>query len=180
MTVLLILIAAALLLGWQLLRLGNQGRAASGLPAGEVIFSDVGAWQRPTQSFISRRYELVGKPDYLVATPASQAPIPIEVKTGRRPAQPHQGHIMQLAAYCLLIEETWHSAPPNGLLHYTGGADADAVTLRIQYTPALRSRLLDLLDQMRAARDADEVGRSHDEPARCRSCGVAHACTEKL
>ena len=48
--------------------------------------------------------------------------------------------------------------------------------MQIDYTPALRQHLLDLLDEMRDSRNLREVKRSHDDPARCRACGVHHAC----
>ncbi|MFZ1403829.1 MAG: PD-(D/E)XK nuclease family protein [Anaerolineae bacterium] len=184
MILLLIAFLVALLAGWWLLRLGNQVRAASGLPSGEVVYSDTGAWQRQERPLISRQFGLVGKPDYLVA--AGAAPVPVEVKSGRRPAQPYPGHILQLAAYCLLVEETWHVAPAFGLLHYAGrpgagqGASGDPVTLRIPYTPALKAQLLEILSAMRADRQSVNVARSHEEAVRCQHCGLAHACDEKL
>lgn len=181
MLYLLVVLVVTLLAGLWLLRVGNQGRAASGLPGGEVIYSDTGAWQRQERPLISRQFGLVGKPDYLVTTGPRAAPVPVEVKSGRRPAQPYAGHILQLAAYCLLVEETWHAAPAFGLLHYAGrGANDVPVTLRIPYTPALRAQLLATLTAMRADQQADEVARSHEEAVRCQHCGLAHACEEKL
>jgi hypothetical protein len=41
---------------------------------------------------------------------------------------------------------------------------------------ALRQALLELLDEMRQARTCQDVPRSHDDPSRCRHCGVRHAC----
>lgn len=175
MLLLLIGLLTTLLLGLWLLRLGRGRRAAGGLPTGRVVYSDSRAWQAVTQPLVSRQYGLIGKPDYLVEVARGQAPVPVEVKTGRRPTQPYPGHILQLAAYCLLVEEQWHAAPTHGLIHY--GEDA---TFRIDYTPALRAELLALLDEMRAAWTADDVPRSHAEPARCRRCGVAHACSDHL
>ncbi len=172
---LFIVLLTTLLLGLWLLRLGRQRRARGGLPAGEVVYSDSQAWQPVARPFVSRQYGLIGKPDYLVAVTHGEAPIPVEVKTGRRPAQPYPGHIMQLAAYCLLVEEQWQTAPAYGLIHYGEGA-----TFRIDYTPALRTELLAVLAEMRAAQMLDDVPRSHNEPVRCQRCGVAHACEARL
>lgn len=182
----LIAFLAALVVGWWLLRLGNRARSVSGLPSGEVIYSDTGAWQRQERPLISRQFGLVGKPDYLVETGAGRAPIPVEVKSGSPPTRPYPGHILQLAAYCLLVEETWHVAPDFGLLHYAGQANGGTTpssrlaTLRIPYTPQLRAQLLATLTAMRADRQAVNVARSHTEAVRCQHCGLAHACTEKL
>jgi CRISPR-associated exonuclease Cas4 len=175
MTILAITLLAALLLGLWLLRLSRQRRVRGGLPVGQVVYSDSQAWQAVARPLVSQRYGLIGKPDYLVTVARNQAPVPVEVKTGRRPVQPYPGHIMQLAAYCLLVEEQWQAAPAYGLIHY-----GEETTFRIDYTPALRAELLAVLDEMRAARTAGDVSRSHHEPARCQRCGVAHACEARL
>jgi CRISPR-associated exonuclease Cas4 len=113
---------------------------------------------------------VTGKPDYIVEY--GDTLVPVEVKHTAAPAdgRAYDSHIMQLAAYCLLIEETYAQRPPHGLIRY------DDATLQIDYTPALRSRLLALLDDLRASRQIEDVNRSHADPARCRACGVRHAC----
>ena len=101
--------------------------------------------------------------------------MPVEVKRRRRPAQPSASHILQLAAYCLLVEDNFDAAPPYGLLRY-----ADA-TLQIPYTDELRRRVLEATDGIRQARGASDVRRSHDGPVRFRACGYRSACgTEAL
>ena len=47
---------------------------------------------------------LAGKPDYLVRR--WRYVLPVEVKSGPAPAEPYRSHVLQLAAYCLLVEET--------------------------------------------------------------------------
>jgi CRISPR-associated exonuclease Cas4 len=100
--------------------------------------------------------------------------VPVEVKSRTQPTVTPAGHILQLAAYCLLVEETQKMRPPYGLLHY-----ADA-TLQIAYTDALRQAVLDAAQAIRQARTAADVHRDHDDPARCRNCGYRHACDEAL
>ena len=98
--------------------------------------------------------------------------VPVEVKqTAARPGgRAYASHVMQLAAYCLLVEEAHGQAPGHGLIRYS-----DA-TVRIDYTPALRGQLLALMDELRASRSRGDVDRSHQDAARCRACGVRHAC----
>ena len=117
----------AALLGGLLLWLGRRQRQSSGLPAGTVLYRDTGEWQETERPLRSRRYGLVGRPDYLVQTRdrGKSFVVPVEVKSRARPAQPYASHILQLATYCLLVEENFDAAPPYGLLRY-----ADA-TLRI-------------------------------------------------
>lgn len=147
-------------------------RRATGIPWAHVRAMDTGGWRQIEQPLISRRYGLVGKPDYLLDTRAGV--VPVEVKPSRRAATPYESDLMQLAAYCLLVEETTGHAPRYGLLRY-----ADA-TFRLPYTPAVRSSLLLVMEQLRDDRGADDVARSHQQPARCRSCGFNAVCDDRL
>jgi len=151
----------------------QRTRQASGLPAGRVVYSDTGGWSRPEKPLFSAALQLTGKPDYLVRQGAAY--IPVEVKSGRAPAEgPYASHVYQLAAYCALVEETYHHRPAYGLIKY-----ADR-TLSVDFTPALESELSDLLDEMRANGEAEDVARSHSSAARCRACGFREECDESL
>lgn len=167
---LLILSLALLLLAWWLASRARRSQELSGLPKGRLVYADTAHWSAVAQPYFSRRYRLTGKPDYLIDTPHGL--VPVEVKNTSAPpgTQAYDSHIMQLAAYCLLVEEASSHPPPFGLIHYR-----DA-TIRIDYTPALRQALLSLLDQMRRDLRAPDVRRSHADPARCQACGVRHAC----
>lgn len=145
---------------------------ASGLPAGRVIYSDAGAWQRNEQSLFSHQHQLVGKPDYLVQTP--KGIVPVEVKSGAAPAQPREGHVLQLAAYCLLVEEQLGERVPHGIIQYADKQFA------IDYTPALRAELLRVANEMRAARTNNGARRNHGEPRKCAACGLRDECDERL
>jgi CRISPR-associated exonuclease Cas4 len=114
----------------------------------------------------------VGKPDYLVKT--GRGLIPVEVKSGPAPAVPYLGHLLQLAAYCLLVEETTGHAPPHGLLKYT-----DAL-YEVDFTPELRRELLVTLDEIRQARQAPTAHRSHQQPGKCAACGYRYTCDESI
>lgn len=164
-----------LLVGFWLLRQGRRAYRHTGLPLGDLVYSDTGAWQKVEKSLLNRQYGLIGKPDYLVQTTEKgrSFTIPVEVKSAKRPSSPHAGHILQLGAYCLLVEEAYQRTPPYGLLHY-----ADA-TLRIEFTAELRREVLTAADAIRRDQRARDVARSHDEPSRCRACGYQHACGEQ-
>jgi CRISPR-associated exonuclease Cas4 len=173
---LLLLAFAILLLGVLLWRFGVRTRQATGLPAGEVVYTDTGAWEEVSKPLISRRYGLVGKPDYLVQVKqgAQMTLVPVEVKSRRRPAVTPDSHVLQLATYCLLVEDVHKIRPAYGLLHY-----ADA-TLKIPYTDEMRRTVLEIADAIRRARTAPDLHRDHNDPARCRGCGYAHGCGEAL
>jgi CRISPR-associated exonuclease Cas4 len=169
------LLAIALALGglglWLLLRAGVMWRR-SGLPLGRVTYVDTGALDRCERPLFSSRYQLTGRPDYLVRS--SRGLIPVEVKSNAAPDQPYAAHILQLAAYCLLVEEQEGRLPPYGILKYRDRA------FEIDYTPGLRAQLLASLDALRRDLLARDVARSHDDPARCRGCGYRDSCDQCL
>jgi CRISPR-associated exonuclease Cas4 len=162
-----------LALGIAALSLSRRARGAAGLPAGRVIYADTTRWKRAERPLFSRQHQLVGKPDYVVRD--GRALIPVEVKSSRSPAEgPRPGHVLQLAAYCLLVEETEGVRPAYGILKYADQA------FRVDNTEALRRTLLATLETMRRDLARDRSRRSHSDPARCRRCGVRAECDERL
>jgi CRISPR-associated exonuclease Cas4 len=165
----LLALLAALLAWW----LGRRLRVESGLPLkARVVYSDTGAWEHVAKPLFSRRYLLTGKPDYLVEE--NGARIPVEVKPNRVANEPRLSDTLQLAAYGLLVEETFGTRPPYGLLKYR-----DAV-FRVELTDDLLGELLSVLNEMREDLNAAEVARSHDDARRCRACGYREACGQDL
>jgi len=164
----LILLAAGVLLLIRARRLHQQ----TGLPQGRVIYADTGAWNRCEKPLFSRHYLLTGKPDYLVDDGGAR--IPVEVKSILSPPVPYRSHVLQLAAYCLLVEEEYGQPPPYGIIKYRDR------TYAVEYTAQLRDELLSVLAEMRQDLAADDVGPSHASPNRCRSCGYRGECEERL
>jgi len=169
--VLLVFVLLAALAALLLWRLARAGRARSGLPRGEIVYGDTGEWMA-AESLFAPRYRLTGKPDYLVRN--ADGLVPVEVKPGRRAAEPYEADIMQLAAYCLLVQATRGERPPYGLLRYEGR------TFRIAYDATLENALFDTLDAMRADAQRSDVPRSHTDPVRCRYCGLREDCHQSL
>ena len=165
----LILLLLALLIWF----LAQRARQVTGLPSGEVVYTDTGGWGRLEKPLFSQTLQLTGKPDYLVREGAGY--IPVEVKSARAPASgPYAAHVYQLMAYGVLVAEAYGRRPAYGLIKY-----ADKIT-RVNFTPALESELIELLEAMRANAEAEEVARSHSSAARCRACGFREVCEESL
>jgi CRISPR-associated exonuclease Cas4 len=159
----------------------------TGLPSGKIIYSDTGfpvgklghvatneTEEKQEKPLLSKRYGLIGRPDYLIQT--SKGIIPVEVKSARLPSsgRPYNSHVMQLAAYCLLVEDVLRADVPYGILCYR---DRE---VRIDYTAELREELLDIIDEMREARRFDEVHRDHEDARRCANCYMREVCDEAL
>jgi CRISPR-associated exonuclease Cas4 len=166
LAVVLIALAAAALI------MALRTRARTGLPWAPIIADDAGAGRVLERPLVARRYGLSGKPDYIIERGGRQ--IPVEVKPGRHAPQPYDSDLMQLAAYCLLLEETSGHAPPYGILRYAENS------FRLPYTPEVRAELLAILDEMRELLDAADADRSHNDSRRCAGCGFAEQCEESL
>ena len=154
-----------LLVGFGLMLAARWLRQRTRLPAGSLLASDAGT--EPGRLLVSSRYGLQGRPDYLIRQ--GRQVIPVELKPGQ--AQAYPSAIMQLMAYCLLVEEH-HGRPSHGLLVPRDGAQP------IAYTDARRAELLAMLATMRAAPLVPP--RDHQQAARCRACRFAPICSEAL
>lgn len=164
---------ALIIIGVIALSFGRRIQVEAGLPAGRVVYSDTGAWKAVEKPLFSSTYGLTGKPDYLVKH--GKQVMPIEVKSSSAPNDgPRRSHLLQLAAYCILVEETYHARPVSGIVKYANRM------FEVDYTPALESNLLDVIDAMRDDLARGTAHRSHHDAARCVRCGYRHACDERL
>lgn len=142
------------------------------MPVGYIISTDMGNWREWPRPLFSRAHSLTGKPDYLVGDGPQL--IPVEVKSGHAPKQPYPSHVLQLAAYCLLVEECFQIRPTYGIICYTDRS------FKVDYTRGLRTELLKVLRRMRADLARGTADRNHNQPERCRHCGYLRYCDQAL
>jgi len=70
---------------------------------GTVVYTDTDA-RLPGATLVSRRYGLIGRPDYVIRTKDVVCPVEFTSRSsGRR--GPYPGDMAQLFSYCLLVEE---------------------------------------------------------------------------
>jgi CRISPR-associated exonuclease Cas4 len=98
----------------------------------------------------------------------------VEVKPGRNESEPHDSHLLQVLAYCLLLEESEGKPPPYGLLRYSSD------TFKVDYNKETRAYLLGVMDEVRRAALEADVHRNHEMAQRCRACGYRSICEESL
>jgi CRISPR-associated exonuclease Cas4 len=165
------LVAFLFLLGLVLLLISKRRLANLGLPQGRVIALDTLELKQPGQPLYDSVYHLTGRPDYLVEQ--ARTVIPVEVKSGRAPASPWPGQVLQLAAYCRLVHASTGRRPPYGILKYADRAFA------VDYDDSLETKLRNVVDEMRRA-GRKELERSHESPGRCRGCGYRNDCDQRL
>ncbi len=137
---------------------------------GELAYVD--SEREKPKLFVSKKYGLSGRPDLVMVE--GEHHIPVEIKTGRTPRGPLFSHILQVAAYCLLMEDEYGKAPPYGIVRY-GDANHE-----IEYNEDLKKLLLGKLKEIRAAAEKGEAHRNHNRPGKCVHCSRRSVCPERL
>lgn len=119
----------------------------------------------------SDRYGIRGRPDYIVKRDTSY--IPVEKKTGRTPQGPLFSHIVQLIAYCMLVEESFGSVP-YGVIEYEGKKYS------IDNSDELQDTVMELRDKLLRDRQREEAHRNHERKGKCIYCSRRDVCHERL
>ena len=164
-------ILSLLIIGVLLILSSRRRLKGLGIPAGRLISLDTSQLKPVTEPMYDPDLGLTGRPDYLIQQ--GRRRIPVEVKSGRAPKRPHRSHVLQLAAYCHLVESTTGKRPPYGILKYADSA------YKLHYTGALQQDLSNILGALRKTQDS-LPDRSHNSPGRCRSCGYLSSCDQSL
>ena len=138
---------------------------------GRLLESD-GPAALPARVMRSARHGIAGKPDALTRERGRVAPV--EVKPSRYSDEPWLRDVVQVAAYCLLVEETHKNPAGYGYLRYANR------TFRIDFTDTMRATLLDTLAQLRAGLAAGNMDRDHDDRRRCVRCPLRARCGQSL
>lgn len=149
-------------------RLLVQRQRDLGLPEGTLVYEDADGLGEPLSS---SEYPLVGKPDYVVQL-ADGRPVPVELKLAVQNASaPYSNHQVQVAAYCLILEDYFTQAPTHGILRY---ADRE---FTVEYTPAMRRKVIRLLGQMALCSDQEPPPLARQRVAKCRVCVFQPVCS---
>lgn len=152
---------------YQQARLQAQRRRDLGLPSGDLVYEDADGEGEPLSS---REFPLVGKPTYVVQL-SDGRPVPIELKPGvQNLKEPQSNHVVQIGAYCLLLEDYFEEPPTHGVLRY---ADRE---FTIDYTPALRKKVLRLLKDMDNCSEQYPPSLTRQRASKCRACLFQPIC----
>jgi CRISPR-associated exonuclease Cas4 len=170
MTALLIASTMFVALGVLVRASGKSQGGAFGLSE-EILYTDAG--RSTADLLISERYQLIGRPDYILEERGEH--IPVERKDRMLThSGPHESERLQLAACCLLLEEREGRPVHRGRLQYQN------TSLEIAFDEVLRRKLLTTLAAIQASADLLDIRRSHSSPARCWGCSFRMQCTESL
>lgn len=144
-------------------------RKEYGIPEGRILYTDL---DKPAEPLFSEQLRLTGKPDFIVNFKGQY--IPVEVKTSVTDS-PYRNHVLQLAAYCLLVEEKYNEVIPFGVLVYGGGRQ-----FRIPFAAYLRSQLITIMEEMRTKLASGTIQRNHNLIAKCQNCSMRVHCNQSI
>lgn len=132
--------------------------------------------RRNRRRMVAPNFGLIGQPDYLLEM-GSGGLVPILSKNNPAPDVPHDSHVMQVVAYCLLLAENDGRYPAYGIIRY-----GDGRTFEVDFdedSVEVLSRVMDEMEEFRL--DPNHIpNRSHDERARCFACRQRRNCDQSL
>ena len=120
----------------------------------------------------SRKYLLAGKPDYIVKDKTGF--FPVEYKSSCH-NNPQLNHILQLAAYCHLVEENYNCFVSKGVLVYNND-----ISFVIPFNPEVRFNLEKTLKEMRSQLKSGSIDLNHDDSHKCTNCSFSNKCKFKF
>lgn len=147
----------------------NKVKTIHKIQDGIITYSDLNI---PAKPLFSYRYKIAGKPDYIVKK--NNQFIPVEVKSGNNNI-PQKNHVLQLAAYCQLVEENYRNFVPYGILVYNKSRQH-----KILFDPTLRFELEQSIKNMKHILKTKSLTRNHNDQNRCRNCSMRAYCEMKI
>lgn len=99
--------------------------------------------------------------------------IPVELKTGRAPKDGvWEGHLIQIGAYMLLLEEQYGKPVPKGIVEYLN----DKVKRNVRMNPFIREDIVRLKEKVLQLLESDHPPPMVQNQNKCRTCGLRERC----
>ncbi len=136
--------------------------------SGKIVY--IGDDSHPV--LVSENRSISGRPDFIVESDGML--MPVEFKSGRVPSGPLFSHVIQISAYCKLVEDNYGKRPDFGFIYY--GTKRFAV----DYDDEVEKLLMTKVSEMRSAEDAGNAHRNHNRPGKCVNCSRRNICPERL
>jgi len=123
------------------------------------------------KEIVSEKYGIRGKPDYIVKI--GNEYIPVEEKS-MQSDHPKFSHVMQITAYCMMVEDVYGKEPPYGIIKYENR----------QFKIPYEERWKKVVERIRKniLRDIKRgyTHRNHHNIKKCERCARRQYCPEKL
>ncbi|MHA1723700.1 MAG: CRISPR-associated protein Cas4 [Promethearchaeota archaeon] len=132
-----------------------------------------GQYSRKTLQMEFQNFILVGKPDKIIKKNGKI--IIYEFKSRMAPVKPYNDHLIQLASYFLLFENTYHKKVDHGILEYK-----DKKFL-IENTEKLRKEVFNDINQFaNETNHPERIIRNHHNYGKCHHCQYKSTCKKSL
>jgi CRISPR-associated protein Cas4 len=133
-------------------------------------------WEKLTPKILTEVWadseilELKGKIDRIEKY--SSKIIPVEVKTGRAPSEGvWEGHLVQIGAYMMLLEEKYKIPVQEGKVHYLGHQ-----TRNVKMNPYLKQEIFRLKDEVKKILTENNLPPFVDNENKCKKCPLREQC----
>jgi CRISPR-associated exonuclease Cas4 len=159
-------------------KVAENGIEELSLPKGAemVTVDDIGN-RKGTKPLTSKRHYLVGAPDLVIEENGKK--VPVEMKTGRIPVKPHFSHVMQLAAYLVLMDVNYDQETPYGYLEYSP-SKKERKRFKVDWDLMTKALVLSKVSEIRESERTGVVHRNHHREGKCRGCSRRQGCPERL
>lgn len=123
------------------------------------------------KEIISEKYGIRGKPDYILCIDDDF--IPVEEKTADL-VSPPLSHVIQITAYCMLVEDKYGKSPPYGIIKYKNSQ------FKIPYEMRWKKMVIEMRKKMLKDLEKGKAHRNHFNKRKCLNCARREFCNEKL
>lgn len=119
----------------------------------------------------SQNLYLTGKIDQVQVFPTML--LPVELKTGKAPKEgAWEDHKIQLAAYALLLEDSFKIPINSGIIRYLDDNQARS----IEINPFLKDQVKELVKDVRAMLSSEKLPPFNKNENKCKSCSLKEVC----
>jgi CRISPR-associated exonuclease Cas4 len=99
--------------------------------------------------------------------------VPVELKTGKMPKEGvWPGHKIQIAAYAMMIEETFNTNVKEGFVRYLD----TKVTRQIAMNPFMKEEIINLVKEVQDLLNNQNIPNYCENKNKCTHCGVRETC----
>jgi CRISPR-associated exonuclease Cas4 len=135
---------------------------------GKIEYIGANQTQEP---LTSKTYNIRGTPDYIIQLDNEY--IPVEEKSSNAYSPPFP-HVIQITAYCMMVQDAYGIAPPYGIIKYKNAE------FKIPYEQRWIDLVVDIRQKIIDDTAKGEAHRNHYNGKKCSHCNVRENCPEKL
>jgi len=126
---------------------------------------------RKGEELASKKYGIRGTPDYIIKIDEDY--IPVEEKSADL-YSPSFPHVIQITAYCMLVEDKYGIPPPYGILKYKNAQ------FKIPYERRWKNMVMEIKENILRDLEKGMAHRNHENTNKCRRCNHREHCPESL